>query len=147
MSAVYEVINNVRLYPFDTPCVTRELALRHAEELDAANAEIERLRAELAEMHGKKATIETSLINARTEIGNWQRTTDRVNAELATARNATSNLATMVRRGAWLANKQTGDTSMKVWAGNAKDLLRTLGMEGNPLREEIGALKREGGGK
>lgn len=44
------------------------------------------------------------------------------------------NLAMMLRRGAWLCKKQTGDTGQKVWAGQATDLLRAYALEGSPLR-------------
>ena len=44
-AAVEEVLANVALYPFDTSVVTRDLALRHAEELD-------RLRTRLSEAEG-----------------------------------------------------------------------------------------------
>jgi hypothetical protein len=47
------------------------------------------------------------------------------------------NLAMMLRRMIWMASKETGDTSMKVLAGKARELLRSYGLEGSVLREEI----------
>ena len=47
-AAVEEVLANVALYPFDTSVVTRDLALRHAEELD-------RLRTRLSEAEKESA--------------------------------------------------------------------------------------------
>jgi hypothetical protein len=44
------------------------------------------------------------------------------------------NLAMMLRRMIWLAEKQTGDNSMTVMAGNAKQLLAKYNLEGSALR-------------
>ena len=52
--------------PGSIACVPAELALRHAEQLDAANAEIERLRDELADTVSRPA---------RSEPGKWLRDT------------------------------------------------------------------------
>jgi hypothetical protein len=46
------------------------------------------------------------------------------------------NLAAMLRRMIWMAKKQTGDTGMKVIAGNAQQLLMKYGLEGSPLRDQ-----------
>lgn len=50
------------------------------------------------------------------------------------------NLARMLRRGQWLAKKETGDTGIKVWAGQAYDLLDKYGRLGSPLRGEDAAI-------
>jgi hypothetical protein len=44
------------------------------------------------------------------------------------------DLAMMLRRMIWMAEKQAGDTSMKALAGNAKQLLAKYNLEGSPLR-------------
>lgn len=43
-------------------------------------------------------------------------------------------LAMMLRRMIWLANKKIGDTSMKAVAGSARELLAKYKLEGQPLR-------------
>lgn len=53
------------------------------------------------------------------------------------------NLARMLRRGQWLAKKETGDTGLKVWAGQAYDLLDKYGRLGSPLRGEDAAIDAE----
>lgn len=45
------------------------------------------------------------------------------------------DLAMMLRRMIWQAEKMTGDTSLKMLAGNAKQLLVRHGLEGSPLRK------------
>jgi hypothetical protein len=45
------------------------------------------------------------------------------------------NLAVMLRRMIWMARKQVGDTSMKVIAGKAEELLKLYGLQGSLLRE------------
>lgn len=46
------------------------------------------------------------------------------------------DLSMMLRRMIWCANKETGDTGMKVLAGNAKQLLIKYNLGGSPLRDE-----------
>jgi len=46
------------------------------------------------------------------------------------------NLAAILRRMIWTAKKETGDTGMKVLAGNANELLKQYGLEGNLLRNK-----------
>ena len=64
-------------------------------------------------------------------IQNWQSATEFATRDS----NEATNLATMLRRGIWLAKKQTGDTGLKVWAGQAYDLLCNYGRQGSPLRK------------
>jgi hypothetical protein len=52
--------------------------------------------------------------------------------EAPTAREA--NLAAMLRRMIWMAEKETGDSSMKALAGTAKQLLASYGLQGSSLR-------------
>lgn len=47
------------------------------------------------------------------------------------------NLAMMLRRMIWMAEKETGDTSMKVLAGKARELLRLYNLEGDFLRASV----------
>jgi len=60
---------------------------------------------------------------------------EALDRESAVARATTDNLAMMLRRMIWMAEKETGDTSMKVLAGKAKRMLINYGLEGSPLRE------------
>ena len=46
-----------------------------------------------------------------------------------------ANLAAMLRRMIWMAEKEVGETSMKALAGKARALLISYGVEGNPLRD------------
>jgi hypothetical protein len=46
------------------------------------------------------------------------------------------NLAAMLRRIIWMAKKEVGDTSMKVLAGKANELLSSYGLQGSVLRDE-----------
>jgi hypothetical protein len=57
------------------------------------------------------------------------------------------NLATMLRRFIWQAEKSTGDTSFKVLAGKARELVERYGLTGEILRDEADAapLDRQGG--
>lgn len=45
------------------------------------------------------------------------------------------DLVMMLRRMIWMAEKETGDTSMKVLAGVARQLLIRHGFNGSPLRD------------
>lgn len=46
-----------------------------------------------------------------------------------------SNLAAMLRRMVWMAEKEAGDSSMKVIAGKAKELLAKYDLQGSALRD------------
>ena len=46
------------------------------------------------------------------------------------------NLAAILRRMIWMARKEVGDTTMKVLAGKAQELLQQYGLEGSVLRNE-----------
>lgn len=46
------------------------------------------------------------------------------------------NLATMLRRMVWQIDKLTGDSSLKVLSGLAKDLLAKYGLRGDLLRDD-----------
>ena len=50
------------------------------------------------------------------------------------AERAALDLAAMLRRMIWMARKETGDTSMKALAGQALELLKRHGLEGELLR-------------
>jgi orotate phosphoribosyltransferase len=45
------------------------------------------------------------------------------------------DLAMMLRRMIWMAEKQAGDNSVKGLAGSAKQLLAKYNLKGSPLRE------------
>ena len=47
-----------------------------------------------------------------------------------------TDLATMIRRGVWLARREIGDLGIKVWAGKAYQLLCKYDLQGNPLRND-----------
>lgn len=47
-----------------------------------------------------------------------------------------TNLAMMLRRMVWLVEKDPGESSLKILAGNAKQLLQAYGLEGLPTRDE-----------
>jgi len=57
--------------------------------------------------------------------------------------NTIENLAMMMRRLIYFANKTEGDTSLKVVAGNASDLLGRYFLSGNILREQPAAGQSE----
>lgn len=46
-----------------------------------------------------------------------------------------SNLATMLRRMIWMAEKEAGDSSMKAVAGKAKELLARYDLQSSVLRD------------
>jgi hypothetical protein len=54
---------------------------------------------------------------------------DLIRADVAT------DLAMMLRRFIWAAERQPGDSSAKVLAGKARELLVRHGLQGSPLRE------------
>ena len=57
------------------------------------------------------------------------------------------NLAMMLRRFIWQADKSTGDTSFKVLAGKARELVERYGLTSEILRAEAdaAAVDRQGG--
>ena len=54
--------------------------------------------------------------------------------ETTPSERAASDLAAMLRRMIWMARKETGYTSMKALAGQASELLKRHGLEGDLLR-------------
>ena len=60
--------------------------------------------------------------------------TDRKQPTTTPAERAAADLAAMLRRMIWMARREAGDTSMKALAGQASDLLKRHGLEGDLLR-------------
>ena len=52
-------------------------------------------------------------------------------------RSVSLDLAMMIRRICWQINKLEGDSSLKVLSGNAIELLKMHGLQGNLLREKL----------
>ena len=84
--------------------------------------------------------------------GRWNADLDAFAARVFTReverrREEARNLAMMLRRFIWQADKSTGDTSFKVLAGKARELVERYGLTGEILRAEADAapVDRQGG--